>query len=430
MADSDAQFSRRSMLFAGAATGLTIAAAPPVAVPDEKKQPAPTGKPDRKPRIAAINSIYRLRSHAYHIAGRFIHGYRRNGFHHQPPFQLVRMLNDQYPPDDLGRSVCQQHDIELCDSVSRTLGGDGGLDVDGVLLIIEHGDYPVNEREQILYPRFEYFEQIASYFEKCGRSVPVFCDKHLSYDFALAKKMTETAHRLGFRLMAGSSLPVTWRIPEIEPPLGTKFREAVVTFGYDRSYAEIYLFHALEVLQCMLERRAGGETGVKSVSFLEGNAVWEAGDAGAWSWRLLESALSRCSSRNYGRVREQVLKPQAILVEYLDGTRGAVLNLIEATSEFGFAATMDGSMDPVSTCFYLPAPPGANFFNPLNYNIERFFAGSQPYPVERTLLTSTMLDLALRARQQKLASIQSPALKITYEAPEDSGFFRGPMTDA
>jgi hypothetical protein len=340
------------------------------------------------------------------------------------------MYNDQYPEDDLGKSVCQRHGIELCDTVSRTLGGDGGLDIDGVLLIIEHGDYPVNERGQILYPRFELFQQISSYFEKCGRSAPVFCDKHLSYDYTRAQQMIETAKRCGIRLMAGSSLPVTWRIPEIEPPLGTRFQEGLVVFGYDRSHAEIYLFHALETLQCMLERRPGGETGVKSVAFLQGDEVWEAGDAGRWSWRLLEAALARCPSKNYGRVREQVLRPHAILVEYSDGTRGSVLNLIEATSDFGFAATVDGQSDPVSTCFYLPAPPGANFFNPLTYNIERFFSGDQPYPVERTLLTSTVLDLALRARHDKLSRIRSPALNISYQPPQDSGFFRGPLTEA
>ncbi len=437
MADANPAISRRLMLVAGAATGLatvsaqsTLAGATNRQLDQQSTDSAPSAKPGKILRVAAINSIYRLRSHAYHIAGRFIYGYSRNGFHHQPPFQLVRMFNDQYPADDLGRSVCQKHGIELCDTVARALGGDTGLDVDGVLLIIEHGEYPVNEREQILYPRFELFQEITTYFEKCGRTAPVFCDKQLSYDYTRAKQMTETAKRLGFRLMAGSSLPVTWRIPEIEPPLGTKFREGLVTFGYDRSYAEIYLFHALETLQCMLERRGGGETGVKSVAFLQGDEVWAAGDAGRWSWRLLEAALARCSSRNYGRVRDQVLKPQAILIEYADGTRGSVLNLIEATSEFGFAATVDGLSDPVSTCFYLPAPPGANFFNPLTYNIERHFAGVQPYPIERTLLTSTMLDLALRARHEKLSGIQSPALNVSYQPPEDSGFFRGPLTDA
>ena len=393
-----------------------------------KRTPAASGK---MPRVAAINSIYRLRSHAYHIAGRFIHGYTRNGFHHQPPFELVRMWNHQQPENDLGPSVCTTHGIELAKSIPDALGGKNGLDVDAVLLIIEHGDYPVNERGQVLYPRAEFFEQIVEVFRKAGRGVPVFVDKHLSHDHRLAAKMVATAKELKFGLMAGSSLPVTWRRPEIEPTLGTPFQAAVVTFGFDRGSVEIYLFHALEVLQCMLERRRGGETGVKSVEFLQGDAVWRAGDEGRWSWRLLNAALSRCASTNVGPIRENVLKPQAVLVEYLDGTRGAVLNLIEQTSEFAFAANIDGRTEPLSSCFYLPAPPGARFFDPLTFNIEKFFAaGTPPYPVERTLLTSTMTDLATLSQHQGGRVITSPALAVKYAAPADSGCFRGPYVDA
>jgi len=385
----------------------------------------------KRPRVAAINSIYRLRSHAYHIAGRLIHGYTRNGFHHQPPFELVRIWNHQQPENDLGPNVCKAHGIELAKSIPEALGGKNGLDVDAVLLIIEHGDYPVNERGQVLYPRAEFFDQIVEVFRKAGRSVPVFVDKHLSYDHLLAAKMVATAKELKFGLMAGSSLPVTWRKPEIEPTVGTPFKEAVVTFGFDRGSVEIYLFHALEVLQCMLERRAGGETGVKSIEFLQGDAVWKAGDAGRWSWRLMNAALSRCPSTNVGPVRENVLKPQAVLVEYLDGTRGAVLNLIEQTSEFAFAANIEGRAEPLSSCFYLPAPPGARFFDPLTYNIEKFFAsGTPPYPVERTLLTSTMTDLATLSQHQGGQVITNPALAVKYSAPADSGFFRGPYVDA
>ena len=387
--------------------------------------------PPRRPRVAAINSIYRFRSHAYHICGRFIHGYRRNGFHHQPPFQLVRMYNDQSPENDLGPETCQRHGIQLCQSVEETLGGEKSLDVDAVLLIIEHGDYPVNDFGQILYPRFELFEKIVGVFRRSGRSVPVFVDKHLSYDHQRAAQMVATARELKFGLMAGSSLPVTWRRPEIEPPLGTPFTEGLVTFGFERGQPEIYLFHALEVLQCMLERRAGGETGVKSVVCLEGDAVWKAGDEGRWSWKLLDAAIARCPSNNVGPVRENVKQPLAILVEYRDGTRGSVLNLIEQVSEFGFAGTVKGQAEPTSSCFYLPAPPGARFFDPLTWNIEQFFtAGKSPYPVERTQLTSTVLDLGLHSQKDGGRPVAAAALDIRYEPPASSGFFRGSYTDA
>lgn len=382
------------------------------------------------PRVAAINSIYRLRSHAYHIAGRFIHGYTIGGKHHQPPFQLARMFNDQSPSDDLGPQVCKKYGVELAKSAEAALGGESSLDVDAVLLIVEHGDYSVNSFGQVEYPRYEYFERVINVFRKSGRSVPVFVDKHLSYDHRKAAKMVEWSKQLGFGLMAGSSLPVTWRQPEIEPELGTEFEEAVVVFGFDRATTEIYWFHALEVLQCMLERRRGGETGVKSVRLLTGDAVWKAGDDGLWSWDLMERALARCGSRNYGQVREQVLKPEVILVEYSDGTRGAALNLIEATSEFAFAGRIKDVKQPVSSCFFLPAPPGARFFDPLTFNIEKLFAtGKSPYPVERTLLTSTILDHAMHSQKNGGTAVSDPTLKIAYQAPANSGFFRGSHID-
>lgn len=423
MADLAGSITRRGFL---GASSMALLGAPATIAGD---QPSPVK--GRRPRVAAINSIYRLRSHAYHIAGRFIYGYTRNGFHHQPPFDLVRMWNHQQPPNDLGPRVCKDHKIELARTIPEALGASQGMDIDAVLLIIEHGDYPTNDRGQILYPRYDFFQEIVEVFKKSGRTAPIFVDKHLSYDHRLAAKMVATSKEMKFGLMAGSSLPVTWRRPEIEPPVGTKFKEAVVSFGFDRGTVEIYLFHALEVLQCMLERRAGGETGVKSIQFLEGEAVWKAGDDGRWSWRLLNAALSRCPSQNTGPIRENVLQPQAVLVEYHDGTRGAVLNLIEQTSEFAFAATVDDKPEPVSSCFYLPAPPGARFFDPLTYNIEKFFAsGTPPYPIERTLLTSTMTDLAMQSLHQGNKVVLDPALDIKYSAPTDSGFFRGPYVDA
>jgi hypothetical protein len=125
-----------------------------------------------------------------------------------------------------------------------------------------------------------------------------------------------------------------------------------------------------------------------------------------------------------------VLNPAAILVEYKDGTRGAVLNLIEQTSEFGFAGSIRGQVDPVSCCFFLPSPPGARFFDPLTWHIEQFFHTGKPqYPVERTLLTSTILDLAMHSLKEGSRVMTSDALAIQYAGPVSSGFFRGPIVD-
>ena len=139
------------------------------------------------------------------------------------------------------------------------------LAVDAVLIIGEHGDYPKNDKGQILYPRYEFFRQTTRVFEHDGRAVPVFNDKHLSFSFGKASEMVETSRRLKFPFLAGSSLPVTWRLPPIELPLGCVIDEALMV-GVGSSDAMD--FHALEAMQCMVERRSGGETGVKSVQLL------------------------------------------------------------------------------------------------------------------------------------------------------------------
>jgi hypothetical protein len=416
-------FSRRQFVAAGL-SGLLVGAA---GGQQAAEKPA---APVRPLRVAAINSIFRFRSHAYHIVGRMVFGFQKDGLHHQPNLQVVRMVNDQSPADDLSRGFCDRHGIELVKTPAEALGGAGGLDVDAVALICEHGDYPVNEFAQILYPRYELFQQIVEVFRKSGKSVPVFNDKHLSYDHRKAAEMVATAKKIGFGLMAGSSLPVTWRVPQIELPRESPLEEGVVAFGYDRGIAEIYLFHALESLQCMLERRKGGETGVKSVVCLQGDAVWKACDEGRISWQLVVEAIGRSPSANVGPIRENVAKPVAILIEYADGTRGAVLNLIEAVSDFCFAGRLKGQTEPLSCCFDLPAPPGARFFDPLTYHIEQFFHSAKPpYPVERTLLTSTVLDLALHSLKDGSRPSNAPALQIQYQPPASSGFFRGPVPD-
>lgn len=422
----DLALSRRDFLAASSlatfAAGSAIAPAAVVAT-----EPAESTKPLR---IAAINSVYWLRSHAYHICGRMIHGFTWNGFHHQPNVQLVRMYNHQQPKNDIGPQICQKHGVELCSSVQAALGGDKGLDVDAVLIIVEHGDYPANDRDQVLYPRFEMFQEVVDVFQKSGRCVPVFVDKHLSYDYAKAAQMVQTSREMGFGLMAGSSLPVTWRVPEIEPPVNTPFTEGLVTYGFDRGAIDIYLFHALESLQVFMERRKGGETGVKSVQMLRGDAVWQAAQEGRWSWSLMEAALKNCQSLNVGSVRDNVTDPLAVLVEYNDGTKGTVLNLIEQTSEFGFAGKVAGRDDPVACCLYLPSPPAANFFNPLTYHIEQFFhRGTPSYPVERTLLTSTMCDFALRSLHAGQEVVANAALDVRYAAPASTGFARGSWTN-
>jgi hypothetical protein len=230
------------------------------------------------------------------------------------------------------------------------------------------------------------------------------------------------SRELKFPLQAGSSLPVTWRRPELELPLGTEMAEALVVAF---SHPERYGFHALETLQCHVERRKGGESGIKAVTALRGDAVWKAGEKGVWSRELMKAAISRSRTVNPGKVRDNAKSPEAFLLEYRDGFRATVLMLTDHVADFTFAVkTADGKVH--STLHYLPNPPGAKYFDALSYNIERMLAaGKAVIPIERTLLVSGVLESLMHSRFEKSIRLQTPHLKVAYTAPKNSGFFRG-----
>jgi hypothetical protein len=402
----------------------------------------------KRPRVAAIATVYHYLSHAYHIVGRFLDGfmlYDGSGLH-RPECDVVSLFIEQTPEEtDLGRPKARQHGVRLSPTIADALTlGTGKLAVDAVLLIGEHGEYPYNEKLQKLYPRGRFFREIVAVFRASQRSVPVFNDKHLSYDRNEARQMVETARAMGFPLMAGSSLPVTWRIPALEIPIGKPMRDALVA---SRGDIEIYGFHALETLQCMTERRdcRGKPQGVAAVTCLEGEAVWSAGDAGVWSWELLDHALGRSQTRNPGQIKQntrdyrppagrdgltKLRHPIAFVVEYSDGLRATALILNGHVDDTTFAAKIGGDKPGiVSTLVHLPAPPGARFFDPLVLRIEDFFCTkTPPYPVERTLLTGGILDAALESRIRGHRRIETPDLaSVAYEPPTDSGFIRAPI---
>ena len=164
---------------------------------------------------------------------------------HRPPFEIASLFIEQVSPaTDLGRAKAERHRVRLSPTIADALTlGTGKLAVDAVLLIAEHGEYPYNEKLQKLYPRGKYFREVLDVFRASGRAVPVFIDKHLSYSRAEAAAMVKAASAQKVPLMAGSSLPVTWRLPPLEIPLGRKFHEVLVA---SRGDLEIFGFHALE----------------------------------------------------------------------------------------------------------------------------------------------------------------------------------------
>lgn len=386
-------------------------------------------------RLAILATVYRPLSHAQHMGDRFLVGYPWEGTWHKPDVKVVSLYVDQKPQGDLSGERAREFGFGVFPTIPEALRCGGKLlAVDAVLLIAEHGDYPRNDKGQTLYPRAEWFEQCVRVFEQDHRAVPVYNDKHLSYSFEKAKAMVDAARRLRFPLLAGSSVPVTWRLPAIELPLGCRIEEALMV-GVGGSDAMD--FHALEGLQCMVERRHGGESGVKAVHLLEGDAVWKAGVEGRYSKALLTAALSRSDTPlgltvDDGRTQDlvalgqlQVLakKPAAYFIEYRDGLKATMLMLDGAVKDFTFAARLSEEPKLQSTQFLLTPEPNVTYSACLMHKVEQMIAtGTAPYPVERTLLVSGILENCLTSKLQGHARLETPQLKVAYQAPRNSQF--------
>ena len=165
----------------------------------------------RRPRIAALTTIFHKYSHSEHLIDRFLEGYGWNNRHHRPAMDIVSLYVEQVRENDLSRERASRHpDMKIYPTIAEALTcGGKTLDVDGVLLIGEHGSYPTNDKGQMLYPRYEYFQQVVDVYRQSGRTAPLFNDKHLSWKWDHAQEMVTTAREMGFGFMAGSSLPVT-----------------------------------------------------------------------------------------------------------------------------------------------------------------------------------------------------------------------------
>src|SRR5436190_14136507 len=265
-------------------------------------------------RIAALSTTYHVRSHSDNFITRFLEGYWIDKQHYESPADIVSLYMDQIHPADIGTRRSTAYNVPVMKSIADALTlGTGKLNVDGVLMVAEHGNYPFNNKQQQLYPRYEFFEQIVQVFRKSGRSVPVFSDKHLSYDWTKARQMYDWSRELHFPLMAGSSVSVTFRRPELDYPLGVQFEDALMVGNGWVSDGGI--FHDLEVLQCFVERRKGGENGVRRVQHIQGDEVWRAAEQGKWPRELMHAALSRAERLGPGRPQD-VKQPVACLLEY------------------------------------------------------------------------------------------------------------------
>ena len=256
--DKTANITRRDWVAGAAATAVGVGLPWP--------RGADAAQPTKPKSVAAVITAYERGLHADVLVGKILEGWKQDGGD-GPALKLASMYVEQFTDKDMARAMAKKYDVPLFDTIERavTVGGDR-IPVDGVISIGEHGNYPWNEKEQHLYPRRRFFEAITDTFKKYGRVVPVFSDKHLGPKWSDAKWMYERAREMMVPFMAGSSMTVGYREPEISVPLGCEI-EAAVGIGY--LGLDIYGSHALEFYQCHVEKRRGAKAGVNWVQCLQ-----------------------------------------------------------------------------------------------------------------------------------------------------------------
>ena len=397
------RLSRRKFLLAtGAAT--TVGLLPQTSCSDDRR--------DRKKSVAAIVTIYRKNSHTDVLIGKILEGWKQKGGP-GPDLKLASMYVDQLAKGDMARDMSRKHGFPIFKTIEQaiTLGTDR-VAVDGIISIGEHGAYPWNKLGQHLYPRRRFFEEIIETLEKHKKVVPVFNDKHPGPVWKDALWMYNRAKELKIPFMAGSSLPVSFRKPDFSLTMNSEL-EACLAIGY--SGLDIYGFHTLEYLQCIIERRKTSTQAVKWVQCLPGSNLKKLIDEKIVREDLLKFLLKVTPTNGTDLLKADSKKFFVFLIQHADGLLAPVLMLPGFARGISAAVKVKGSK-PMGGLAEERGEPFPHFAYLLK-GIEQMIHTNKPaYPVERTLLTAGILDRLLNSKFEDGKKRMTPELKINYDA--------------
>ncbi|MDP2413024.1 hypothetical protein [Daejeonella sp.] len=420
--DADPLFTRRQMLGIAGMAGLTAFAGNAAAAAFPNTQQS-------RPRIAVLASYWAFtRSHADWIVNKLIDGYWWDGAYTPSRVDVVSIYMHQHDESLLGQKVAKAKGIPVFKTVAEalTLGGKE-LAVDGVVIVAEHGEYATDLRGHWLLPRWWIYQQVVRVFEQSKRSVPVFNDKHLSYNWDEAKWMFDKSRELNFPLTGGSSIPVYYRKPEIEIDIDTPIKNSIVIGG---AGDEGGIFHAIDVLQAFVERRKGGESGVKSIQSIRGPEAWKWVERNPWAGKLLDSVAKRFEFKP-GYFQES---PQTniCVIDYNDGTKAAVIG--GQGVGWTYAGEIAGQNEPTIISMLGWAGPydqyHASNAQP-HWITEMMVTKKEPFNAERLLLSTGITNHYMESNWEgsKYSAVgrhlETPALNIKYRSTRGAQFSKG-----
>jgi hypothetical protein len=386
--------------------------------------------PQKRPRIACLVSYWGLpTSHADWIINKLLDGYWWHGAFTPSRVEVVSVYIHQLDTSLLGQKVCRTKNIPIYKTAGEavTLGG-SELAVDGVVIVCEHGNYPTDLKGHWLLPRWWIYSQVMKVFERSKRSVPVFNDKHLSYDWDDAKWMFDKSRELRFPLSGGSSIPTYFRTPAIELALDTPITHSIVVGD---AADEGATFHCVDVLQAFVDRRKGGETGVRSVQSIRGPETWQWVERTPWAGSLLE-AIRKTFDLQPGHFQQE-RQANLCLVEYNDGTHGAVLT--GTGVGWTWAGAIAGQKDPtIISMLGWPGPVAQYHASNAHEHwiVEMMLTRKEPFHAERLLLSTGIVNHYMdsnweNGRYSAIGRrIETPFMNMTYHSEHGPLFETGP----
>lgn len=358
--------------------------------------------------LAFVLEDFALQTPAQQLLDRFLLGYRRNGAFHKPDGLRVTATRagDLQSPSiasDQLHARTTESALQLAELPAAV------RDADAVLVI---------PRADSATPAAANLTAVLTHAK---RGAVCFVFGALAENLAAARTFATLAAARQITLAAGTFLPVTWRLPQVDLPASAPVDESLIVVQGPSPLAEL---HALDGLLPVLARRAGGERGVRRVKFLSGRELWRAGDRREWSWGLLSAALSRSDSPQgdtlvdgrtqdlvgLGLVPKLATNPRGWLLEHTDGVRTALLALDGVVADYNFAVRLrDGS--EVSAQLFRAPVSAQEHFSPLAATIESYFrTGEPPWPASRALLTAGLLGACRQAASQPGTWLSTPEL--------------------
>lgn len=371
---------------------------------------------DRKKRVAAIITEYWDISHADVIVTRILEGFKLDGVHYSSSLEVVAMYVDQFPENDISRALTAKHNIPLYPSIEEALKcGGTAFDLDGILIIGEHGDYPENEYRQILYPRRRLFEECLKVMLDTGRIVPVYSDKGFAVIREDVEWVYEQIKRYGIPFMSSSVVPFAPQLYSALPlPNGAPLHK-MFAFSYDfvDETPERYAYHALEMLQSVAENRACGESGIAGVRSFQGRAAIDKVFSPEWN-RIYRSLCGFLNLADEESFPFRLSKPMFFEVDYADGLQAGILHADAEVEDFVSAYQATEDAEPICREFRLQRGKPYSHFSRLVLEIEKFIHTARPpFPVERSYLTSGALDAIMKSIHLQ-AECKTPYLQVRY----------------